>query len=243
MTEKQLIQQIKDEVSHSCALPYSLQEPEIQRIIKRARAFFFDNYEYAVEDKFIRLGTDIFQHPEFKSKRTIQLPDCVVSVYEMKEVNGVGIFGQVDRDFSDSKLLGAEIFLSPFQGDNLLYRTVMYSYFDLARAYMLETVAFSFNKNTKRLTVMGRNPRIDCVLRAYVMIPDESLYDDELFVRYCLAQAKINLGRMLGVFQYNLPGGVTINFDSIKQDGKDELAEIIAKIDSDNAPGWFMQWN
>ena len=243
MTEKELIEELRSEITHSCALPYALQDPEIQRIIKRARAFFYGNYEYAVEDKFFRLSIDMFQHPEFRQKRTLQMPDCVVSVYDVREVNGVGIFGQVDRDFSDSKMLGAEIFLSPFQGDNLLYRTVMYSYFDLAKAYMLETVAFSFNKNTKRLTITGRNPRLDCVARAYVRIPEQSLYDDELFVRYCMAQCKINLGRMLGVFQYNLPGGVSINFEGIKQDGLDELTAIMEKIDSDNAPSWFLQWS
>ena len=243
MTEKELIDELRAELTHSCALPYALQDAEFIRIIKRARAFFYDNYEYAVEDKFFQLPLEIFQDAEFRKHRTIQMPDCVVSVYDMREVNGVGIFGQVDRDFSDSKMLGAEIFLSPFQGDNLLYRTVMYSYFDLAKSYMLETIAYSFNKNTKRLTVMGRNPRIAAVARAYVKITEVALYDDELFVRYCMAQSKINLGSMLGVFQYNLPGGVTINTDSIKQDGKDELQAILDKIDSDNAPSWFMQWN
>ena len=58
-------------------------------------------------------------------------------------LTGSGITGQPNGDFSDSKLLGAEIFLSPFQGDNLVYRTAMYSYFDLAKAYELETIAFA----------------------------------------------------------------------------------------------------
>jgi hypothetical protein len=58
-----------------------------------------------------------------------------------------------------------------------------------------------------------------------------------------LAKAKINLGRMLGVFQYNLPGGVSINFDSIKSDGKEELEAILKQIDDENTPSYFIQFN
>lgn len=243
MTEAQLIAEINNELTLSCALPYSLNEAEVKRIIKRAREFMWENYQYAVEDRFILIPEGIFQHESFKTKREIILPDCVMSVYDMREVTGLGLVGQPERDFSDSKLLGAEIFLSPFQGDNLVYRTAMYSYFDLARAYLLETIAYSFNKNTKRITVMGRNPFRSAVIRTMVKIPEENLYDDELFVRYCLAMAKINLGRTLSIFNYNLPGGVQINFDGIKQDGKEELEKILAQIDSENSPSWFMQWN
>lgn len=243
MTEQQLIAEINNEITLSCALPYSLNEAEVKRIIKRAREWAFDNYQYAVEDRIILIPNVVFQHSSFKSTRMINLPDCVVSVYDMREISGAGIMGTIDPDFSDSKLLGAEIALSPFQGDNLVYMTAMYSYFDLAKAFLLETIAYGYNKNTKRLTVKGRNPHKDAAIRCCVKIPEESLYDDELFVRYCLAQAKINLGRTLSIFNYNLPGGVQINFDGIKQDGKDEMEKILEQIDQENSPGWFLQWN
>jgi len=243
MTEKQLISEITNSITHSCALPYALPEAEVKRIIKRATAYMYDNYQYSVETKFVALPQAIFSHREFMQNRTIQMPDCTQAVIELREVSGIGIIGQPDRDFSDSKLLGAELFLSPFQGDNLVYRTAMYSYFDLAKAYVLETIAFSFNKNTKRLTVLGRNPTKNVYARCLVRIPEESLYDDELFVRYCLAKAKIELGRILGVFGYNLPGGVTINFDGIKQDGNDELTAILQQINDENSPDWFFQYS
>ena len=243
MTEQQLVAEINSEITHSCSLPYALPEPEVKRIIKRAREWFYPNYQYAVEDKFIVIPLEIFKHQEFKSSRMIQFPDCVQSVYEFKEMSGLGIIGQPDRDFSDSKLLGAEIFLSPFQGDNLVYRTAMYSYFDLARAYDLVDIAHSFNHNTHRISMLGRTPVRNSYIRACVRIPEESLYDDEIFVRYCLAQAKINLGRILGIFSYNLPGGVQINFDGIKQDGKDELESIMTQINDENSPDWFFQYH
>lgn len=243
MTLKQLIQEVQNEIQLSCALPYALPEAEVIRIINRAKEWFHVNYQWAVEEKLLSLPQEVFDHPTFRTTRMIQLPDCVVAVYELREVTGLGILGQPDRDFSDSKLLGAEIFLSPFQGDNLVYRTAMYSMFDLAKAYVLETIAYKFNRNTGRISVLGRNPFRNCFVRVAAKIPDESLFDDEIFVRYCLAQAKINLGRILQLFNYNLPGGISVNFDTTKQDGITELAEIKAQIDGESTADWFIQWN
>lgn len=258
MTLDELVQEIEDALSFSCALPYNLNRAEIERIIKRAKAWFYDNYQYAAEDRVFVIDNSIFNHQEFRRTRQLRLPQSIVSVYEVRELGGYGISGNPDRDFSDSKLLGSELLLSPFLGDNLVYRTVMYSYFDLAKAYLLNTYAFKFNKNTKQLTIQGRDPNrsgkgqmaqgfstggIDVSVRCYVAIPDEDLFDDELFVRYCIAKCKIALSQMLGVFTYNLPGGVQINANEIGTQGATELQEVMDMINGENTPSYFLQWN
>jgi len=243
MTEQELIFEVNAELTNSCALPYSLNPAEITRIIARATRWFYENYQYAVEEGFLAIPLEIYEHPTFIANRKIQMPDCIVSVYELREINGSSMIGQPGGDFSDSKLLGAEIFLSPFQGDNLVYRTAMYSMFNLAEAYKLETIAYDWNRHSKRITILGRNPRKNTYARVMTKIPKEALYEAEIFIRYVLADAKINLGRTLQVFNYNLPGGVQINFDGIKQDGVQELADIKIEIDAENNPDWFLQWS
>ena len=83
----------------------------------------------------------------------------------------------------------------------------------------------------------------DVGVRAFIDIPEESLYDDELFVRYVLAESKINIGRLLGMFEYNLPGGVRINYNNIQTLGQNEKTEILQQIKDENTPSYFLQWN
>ncbi len=264
MTLDELVKEIEDALSFSCALPYNLNQEEVKRIINRAQKWFYDNYQYAVEDRVFVLANQIFNHREFRATRQLKLPDSIVTVYDVRELGGYGISGNPDRDFSDSKLLGSELLLSPFVGDNLVYRTVMYSYFDLARAYLIDSFAFKWNKNTKKLTILGRDPNRsqkaygsanantangfgqggrDVAVRCYVAINPEDLYDDELFVRYCIAKCKIALANMLSVFNYNLPGGVQINTADIRSTGEAELQEVMDMINGENTPSYFLQWN
>ena len=83
----------------------------------------------------------------------------------------------------------------------------------------------------------------DVAVKACLAIPDENLFSDELFVRYVLAESKINIGRLLGTFNYNLPGGVQVNASAIQTQGATERAEILQQIKDENTPNYFMQWN
>ena len=60
MTLDELVQEIEDSISFSCSLPYTLNRQETERIIKRARAWFYDNYQYSVEERIFILANQLF---------------------------------------------------------------------------------------------------------------------------------------------------------------------------------------
>lgn len=228
MTRQALIDDIRKQLTWAGSLPYTLPDAAISQEIDIARDFFYDNWRYALEPRYLLLPCDVFQSPLFtQNNRNITLPDCVEFVDDFKLANSNGsLFGTIDPDFGDNKFIGSEIFLTPFIGESLMYRTIMLSFLDLTKAFSLDTVAYQFNKNTKRLTVLGKTPRVDSVIRCQTKIPEESLFNDEFFKRWVRAKTKLRLVEFLTAFGFQLPGGVTINFTLLTQQAQDEWHKV-----------------
>jgi hypothetical protein len=242
MTKAELVDLVQRELDVSFALPSQLQPSEIERIIDQCSTWFYENYRESVETQYYIMRVDEFRKPEWKKTRTITMPDCVVSVFEVKEITGAGLLGNIDKDFADNKLIASEIYLSPFTGDSLVFRTAQYQFFDLTRAFFLEWIRYDYNRRTKKLKILGRDPSKDVFLNTYVKIPDDKLYEDYYFMRYVTAKAKIALGRMLSFFNYNLMGGITINAADIKSEGEAEVEKIEQEIKDQDSADYFMVW-
>jgi hypothetical protein len=183
-----------------------------------------------------------FKTPEWFKTRTIMMPECVVSVFEVKEITGAGLIGTIDKDFADNKLIASEIYLSPFTGDSLVFRTAQYQFFDLTRAFFLEWIRYDYNRRTKKCKILGRDPSRDVFFNTYVKIPDDMLYEDYYFMRFVTAKSKIALGRMLSFFDYNLMGGIKVNAGDIKAEGEQEVEKIETEIKDQDSADYFSVW-
>jgi hypothetical protein len=150
--------------------------------------------------------------------------------------------GSIDKDFADNKLIASEIYLSPFTGDSLVFRTAQYQFFDLTRAFFLEWIRYDYNRRTKKCKILGRDPARDVFFNTYVKIPDDKLYEDYYFMRYVTAKSKIALGRMLSFFDYNLMGGIKVNAADIKSEGEQEVEKIETEIRDQDSADYFSVW-
>mgnify|MGYP003341143010 CR=1 FL=1 len=155
MTQAELILDIQNEMTFAKALPYSIPEQEIVRIITIAEKYFYDNWRHAIEPRYLLLPKDVFTNALFKKERAIQMPDCVQFVHQVREAKGGSMFGTIDRDFADNKFIGSEIFLTPFIGESLMYRTVLFSFLDISKNFTIDTLAYDYNKNTRKLTCVS----------------------------------------------------------------------------------------
>ena len=233
---------VQRELDVSFALPSQLQPTEIERIIDQASLWFYENYREAVETQYYIIRSSEFKKPEWFRTRTIMMPECVVSVFEVKEITGAGLIGTVDKDFADNKLIASEIYLSPFTGDSLVFRTAQYQFFDLTRAFFLEWIRYDYNRRTKKCKILGRDPSRDVFFNTYVKIPDDMLYEDYYFMRFVTAKSKIALGRMLSFFDYNLMGGIKVNAADIKAEGEQEVEKIETEIKDQDSADYFSVW-
>jgi hypothetical protein len=243
MTREEFISDIRNEITISGAMPYDIPEKEYDRIISQAKSWFYINYRHAVEVQYYVIEKKWFSTPEFLKTKSILLPDCVVSVYECKEMKGGNRLGTPDKDFSANRLIAAELFLSPFQSDDLILRTAQYAYWDLTKAFILEHIQYEFNTNTKRIRITGRQPKTNVFLETYIAIEEEKLMDDWYFKRYCTCKAKESLARIINAFKYQLPGGIEVNGDLWKEEASTELESILTKIDEENVPDWWFITN
>lgn len=243
MSEAELIQDINDEITFSGMLPYSLPEKEIKRIIKIDANYFYDNWRHAVESQYMLLPRDMFNTEHFRKKRQILMPDCVQFMVELKEAKGGSIFATIDRDFAEQKFIGSEIYLTPFMGESIMYRTIMFSFLDLTRGMILDTIAYDYNKNTKLLGVVGRTPKTDAVAKVFKKIDIDKLYDDELYQRHVRAHAKVRLAHMLQTFNYQLPGDITINYQNMVATAEKEMEDVKTMIKGENTTDWMFLYH
>ena len=243
MTRDELVELVQDELTVSSGLPNSISPKEIERIIKTAERWFYINYKNAVESDYYVIPHSYFTSTDFTSRRFVQLHDCVMTIQDFREIRGGSRIGIVDRDITENKIIASELFLSSVTGDDLVMRTAQYAYWDLTKAYFLDTIAYTFNQNTKRIKISGRNPRTSSIIKCFSKIPQESLYDDDLFIRWVFGKSKIALGYMYTLYTYQLPGGVTINGSILKDAGEKELQEVKEQIDKESPPDWFLLFN
>jgi hypothetical protein len=242
VTNDEFIANVQQELSVACALPFTVPIPEINRIIKYSADWFYKKYEDAVEERYYFISTEWFKRDQFKLERTVTMPDCVFSVWQLKKLkedfarsmsfDGTADFG-IERLFlSDSVSLG--------QGtENLMYYTLNMYWMDVASHIINHTISFNYNRNSHRLFIGGQTPDRDCVAICYAKIPLEHLMNDEIFYRYVVAKCKVQLSRILGTFDFNLPGGIKINYDLIRDEGKEEIEKIEEEVKSEEGMDFF----
>jgi hypothetical protein len=241
-TQEEFISLIQQEISVACALPFTVPVKEIERIIKFSADWFYKKYEDAVEERYYIIPKSLFTTPQFKLTRTVTMPDCVFSVFTLKKLkedfgrsfsfDGTADFG-IERLFlSDSVSIG--------QGtENLMYYTLNMYWLDVASHIITHTISYNYNRSSHRLFISGETPDRDCVASVYAKLPMEFLMKDEIFYRYVVAKCKIQLSRILGTFDFNLPGNIKINYDLIRTEGQEEITKIEEEIKSEEGMDFF----
>ena len=241
MTLNDFIALVDNEITASCAIPFSLPAAEIERIVNIEKSWLYREYRDAVQDAWYVLDKRYYSTQEWKDTRTFQLPPCVMAVkYVYEMTSGQRVFGIHDPDLTFDRLMAADLYLTPLSSDQITYRTIQWSFWDLAKQFNLKDINHHFNLNTKRLIITGRDPAESLWVTTLNQIPEEDLYDDPVFLKWVIAKCKIQLARILGTFNMTLIGGVQINYNDIRAEGKEELQELKEKIKSDSTADWFM---
>jgi hypothetical protein len=227
-------------------LPFNVPKKEIKRIIEQSKKWFYKTYEYAVEEKFMLINSSVWTTSDFVSTNEVTLFDGIYSVFALFQLGRDSGEASINGLFTNDANFSVERFIFDSRGgqigiasDNLMHYVLSEMFYDLTRQLLISKMSFAFSRLTHKLRFLGELPQNHVIAHVYQTIDDCSLFDDEIFFRWVVAQVKMQLSRVLGTFQYNLPGNVTINYDLIREEGQTAIDNIKEEIKTDEGTDYF----
>lgn len=245
-TIEEFIDSIQTELTIACALPKTLPDEAIRVIIeKRALPWFYRNYQYAVQKIYYLIRKEAFQTDEFTKYNYVTVPCEIQSVTYLYEVRSASLFqlGINTPNLSVNMGVTNQPYLSSYVttiGELGVYKTILDSMSDMLNQLNKYTLRHNYNQLNHRLHILT-NVKYDVVMEAYAEIPNENLFRDDLFFKYVAGYAKLQLGNMVGRYDFTLPGSVKINSADLVSQGQAEIKEVEEEIKGmSNSSFFFM---
>jgi hypothetical protein len=245
LTIEELVDSVQTELTISCALPKSLPDAHIRQIIeKKALPWFYRNYQYAVQKMYFLIRKEAFFSEEFTKYNYVEVPCEIQSVTYLYESRGESLFQLGINTPNLSVNLGVtnQPYLSSYVttiGELGMYKTLLDNMSDMLNQLNKYTLKHHFNYLNHRLNILT-NVKHDVIMEAYANIPQENLFNDDLFFKYIVGYSKVALGNMTGRYTFTLPGGVTMNSADLVSQGKEEIKEVEEEIKNQSSSSWFI---
>ena len=244
LTIEEFVDRIQTEISVSCALPKTLPDANISQIVEsRALPWFYRNYQYAVQHMYFLIKKEAFFTDEFTRYNYVNVPCEIQSVTYLYEVRSASIFqlGINTPNLSVNLEVTNQPYLSSYVttiGELGVYKTILDSMSDMLNQLNKYTLKYNFNQLNHRLHILT-NVKYDVIMEAYANIPQENLFNDDLFYKYVVGWAKVQLGNMVSLYDFTLPGGVKIQGANLVTQGQAEVKEVEEEIKGQSNSSFF----
>jgi hypothetical protein len=246
------IKRIIQEITQSCALPMPLPASAIPPLILQAAQKFWEDYDWAVEERYYCVRNIDFCR--CGPNNTITLPQRIVAVfgvYKTTDSFNYGIMG----DFSLERMIlnnsalasGAGGSLSDVFGSGTGYNLtdVMGALYEVQtyKAMFDSPLTFNFNAFSHKLVILGALGNSDLILQCYTRCKIQDLYNNYYFFRYCVALGMRGLATIIGSYEFKMPGNVAINYQRFHDMAVEELDKIDEYIRTQHSADYFFNSN
>jgi hypothetical protein len=206
--------------------------------------WFYRNYQYAVQKIYYLIRKEAFFSEEFTKYNYVNIPCEIQSVVYLYEVKSASLFSLGINTPNLSVNLGVtnQPYLSSYVttiGELGVYKTLLDNMSDMLNQLSKFTLRHSFNQLNHRLHILTK-VKNDVIIEAYANIPQENLFKDDLFFKYCVGWGKVQLGNMMGLYNFQLPGAITINHANLIAQGQAEIKEVEEEIKGQSNSSWFV---
>lgn len=252
--DHQFILRVQNEVTQSCALPFALPIDRIPEYIRQAADYFWLNDDYSVEERaYIIPNNQICKGN--KLNKIVQLPQQIMGVHGAFKLQQNLRYGAMG-DFSIERMMMSSY--SMFGGAGTvgngfgLNGGVGYTLSDVMTSlYEVDTfnqmlnppLTFNFNIYSKKLVLLGNLGSSDLLINCNVRCRIHDLYNNHYFFRYVVCLCKRALSTIYGMYEFKLPGGVSINYSNLSDAAGDEINKIEEWIQNNRAADYFFMPN
>lgn len=256
--DMEFIQRVQAEVTQSCALPFAVPAERIPEYIIQAAQYFWETCDFAVEERYyIVKNSDICKGN--KLNKIVQLPKQVMGVHGAYKTRSAMRYGTMG-DFSLERMMMSSY--SMFGGVGAIGGGLSaagngpgaagYSLADVVTAmYEVDTfnqtlnapLTYNYNYLSNKLVLLGDLGSQDILVCCNVRCRIQDLYNSYYFFRYVVALVKKALGFIYGMYEFKLPGGVTINYSKLDEQANDEMEMVKEWIENNKAVDYFFMPN
>ena len=242
---EEFIDFIQSDITVFGTLPKNLPDAAVRQFVEtRALPWFYQNYQYAVSKMYYLIRKEAFLTEEFTKFRYIDLPCEVQSVSWIYQLQSASLLQLGINTPNLSVNLGVtnQPYLSSYVttiGELGTYKAMIDSMSDMLNQMNLYTTKYHFNQLAHRLNILS-NVKYDLVLEAYINIPNENMFSDSYFTRYVTGWARAQQGRLLGTFDFTLPGSVKYNSADMVSQGNEEMKAVEEEIKAMSNSSWFI---
>lgn len=245
----QFIQRIIQELTQSCAINLPIPPSAIPPLILQAAQFFWENDDRSVEERWYCVPN--YEFNKCGPNNIVKLPPQIVSVFGVYRTNDSFNYGQLG-DFSlERMILNNSAMASGLGGStpsNLFGTPNGWTLTDVTAALyelstfkmMFETpLTFNYNPYSNDLVILGSLGNSDLILQVFTRCKIQDLYKNYYFFRYCVCLGLRSMSRIMGTFEFKLPGGVTLNYSNFKDQADTEIAEIVEYLNKNHSADYF----
>lgn len=248
----QFIQRIIQEITQSCALPLPLPAAAIPPLIYQAASYFWENYDFAAEQRYYCIKN--YDFCKYGPNNIVTLPHRIISVYGVYKVTDSFNYG-IMGDFSLERMIlnnsalasGAGGSLSDVFGSGTGYNLtdVMGALYEVQtyKAMFDAPLTFNYNPYSHKLAILGALGYSDLIIECFIRCKIQDLYQLYYFFRYCVCLAMRGLATIIGSYDFKMPGGVTINYQRFHDMAVEEMDKIDEWIRTQHAADYFFNSN
>ena len=250
----QFIQRVINEVTQSCALPFALPADRVVANIISAAQWWWQLCDYAAEERYYILRNKDICRGNVMNK-IAQLPPQILGVhgcYKIQQQMKYGVMGDFSLErmmlssysmFGGTGTVGGGFVNGTTQGYTLPDMVMSMYEVDTFNQTLNPTLTYNYNPLSSKLVILGDLGWSDVLICCSVRCRIQDLFNDYYFFRTVVAFCKRNLSTIYGMYEFKLPGGVTINYDKLQEQAESDLDDIKEYFENNRAIDYFFMPN